>query len=122
MRKITHTPKDIAIRIDNQGESMEEFVTLEGQIKRIDSQILHLDGKVYGQLELICDVSGELYAKTLDYPLSLYVSDGIWDIQRQSKKLDSFEVIEFFDGFVDLRYILESEIESVRNDYHTKDT
>ena len=31
------------------------------------------------------------------------------------------QVVEYFDGFIDLHYILESEIESIRSDYHTKD-
>ncbi|WP_300451219.1 hypothetical protein [uncultured Helicobacter sp.] len=121
MRKISHSPKDIALTIDNEGETITEHITLEGQIKRIDSQMLSLEGKIRGQIELICDVSGELYIQELDYPLALYIADGIWNIQSQSKRLDSFEVIEFFDGFVDLTYILASEIETIRSDYHTKE-
>ena len=78
--------------------------------------MLSLEGKIRGQIELICDVSGELYIQELDYPLALYIADGIWNIQSQSKRLDSFEVIEFFDGFVDLTYILASEIESIRSE------
>ncbi len=121
MRKISHTPKPIALSIQSQGETITEHITLEGEIERIDSQMLRLRADICGELELICDVSGELYAKRLAYPLVLYISDGLWDMQSQSKRLDSFEVVEFFDGFVDLHYILESEIESIRSDYHTKD-
>lgn len=113
MRKISSAPKDIALNIDG--------VNLEGRIYRLDSQLLRLESRIYGELELICDNSGEEYLHKLDEPLVLYISDGIWDTQSQNKKLESFEVIEFFDGFVDLHYILESEIESIRSDYHTKD-
>ncbi len=121
MKKISHSPKDISISMNNQGDIFTEQVTLEGQIKRIDSQIFSLKARVYGQLELICDISGECYVENLDYPLVLYISDGIWDSQSQSKSLDDFDVVEFFDGFVNLSYILESEIESIRNDYHTRE-
>lgn len=121
MRKFSHTPKDIALSIDNEGEGITEHITLEGQIKRIDSKMLCLNAQVFGQIELVCDLSGELFEKHIDYPLVLYISDGIWDTQSQSKGFDSFEVIEFFDGFVDLGYILESEIASLKSDYHTKD-
>lgn len=120
MKKISSSPKDIALSIDNEGETITEYITLKGQIKRIDSQILQLNGNISGQLELVCDKSGEMYAETINYPLVLYISDGIWDSQSQSKRLDSFDVIEFFDGFIDLHYILESEITSIRSDYHTK--
>lgn len=120
MRKVSSSPKDIALSIDNEGETITEYITLKGQIKRIDSQILQLSGSISGQLELVCDNSGEMYAETINYPLVLYISDGIWDSQSQSKRLDSFDVIEFFDGFIDLHYILESEITSIRSDYHTK--
>ena len=120
MRKISSSPKDIALSIDNEGKTITEYITLKGQIKRIDSQILQLNGNISGQLELVCDNSGEMYAETINYPLVLYISDGIWDSQSQSKRLDSFDVIEFFDGFIDLHYILESEITSIRSVYHTK--
>lgn len=112
-RKIANVPKDIALEI--------EGIFLQGQLERIDSKIVRLKGKILGDIELICDNTGEEYIYHLDVPLVLYISDGIWDSQSQSRKLDSFEVIEFFDGFIDLHYILESEIESIRSDYHTKD-
>ena len=112
-RKIANTPKDIALEIDG--------ISLQGQLERIDSKIVCLRGKILGDIELICDNSGEEYTYLLT-PLVLYIADGIWDSQSQSRKLDSFEVIEFFDGFIDLHYILESEIESIRSDYHTKDS
>ena len=111
MRKISSYPKDFHLTY--------EEINLEGKIKRVSSQILYLEAKIYGDLELICDRSGETFIKTLDYPLVLYISDGIWDTQSQNEKLDSFEVVEFFDGFVDLGYILESEIQSIKADYHT---
>ncbi|CUU40718.1 hypothetical protein [Helicobacter typhlonius] len=121
MRKFSHTPKDIELTLNSEGELVAEHITLKGHIKRVDSKILYLDAKVFGEIELICDSSGETYVKEIDYPLVLYISDGIWDSQSQSKSFDSFEVIEFFDGFVDLHYILESEMTSLRSDYHTKD-
>lgn len=113
MKKCTPTPKDVALSIGN--------VHLQARLFRVDSQMLRLEGNISGELELTCDVSGEDYTQRLDYPLVLYIADGLWSMQSQSKKLDSFEVIEFFDGFVDLHYILESEIESIKSDYHTKD-
>lgn len=113
IKKISTEPKDIALERDG--------IIMEGKLYRLDSTLLKLESSLRGQIELICDRSGEAYMQALDMPLVLYISDGLWDMQSQSKKLDSFEVIEFFDGFVDLGYILESEITSIKSDYHIKD-
>ena len=112
-KKITAQPKEVSLEL--------EGVRLSGELYRLDSTMLCLKGKLSGEIWLVCDYSGEEFKERLDNPLVLYISDGFWDTQSQSKKLESFEVIEFFEGFVDLHYILESEIESLRSDYHVKE-
>lgn len=112
-KKITTQPKEVSLILDG--------VQLSGELYRLNATMLCLKGKLSGEITLVCDYSGEEFEERLDNPLVLYISDGFWDTQSQSKKLDSFEVIEFFDGFVDLHYILESEIESLRSDYHVKE-
>lgn len=68
MRKFSHTPKDIELTLNSEGELVAEHITLKGHIKRVDSKILYLDAKVFGEIELICDSSGETYVKEIDYP------------------------------------------------------
>jgi len=114
MKKITKQPKNVELCYEN--------VHLKAQLSRLDDRMLRLDGEIFGEIELICDISGEAYIKSLKQPLVLYISDGFWDAQSQSKKLQSFDVIEFFDGFIDLDYISQSEIEIIRSDYHIKDS
>lgn len=113
MRKITQTPKDFCISMDG--------VELKGQISRKASKVFQMDAVLEGSLELTCDMSGDLFIKSFEQPLVLYISDGIWDVQSQSSRLDDFDIIEFFDGFIDVEYILQSEIESIRMDYHIKE-
>ncbi|PAF43755.1 hypothetical protein [Helicobacter sp. 11S03491-1] len=113
MRKITQVPKSFCM--ENQG------LRLEGEIYRKSSNLFLMDAYLKGSLELICDRSGDAFIKNFDESLVLYISDGIWNIQNQRLKPDDFDVIEFFDGFIDMGYILESEIESIKADYHTKD-
>lgn len=110
-KKITLSPKSFSIE--------SEGLRLSGTLVRVDSQIFKLDGRLSGDLELICDRSGEEFMKHFDESLVLYISNGIWDTQSQSK-LDSLDVIEFFDGFIDVEYILQSEIDSIKMDYHIK--
>lgn len=110
-RKITSSPKTFSLESDG--------LELSGTLVRVDSQICKLDGRLNGELELVCDRSGEVFMKHFDESLVLYISDGLWDTQSQSK-LNSLDVIEFFDGFIDVEYILQSEIESIKMDYHIK--
>ncbi|MDO7252597.1 hypothetical protein Q5I06_01520 [Helicobacter sp. faydin-H76] len=113
MRKITQLPKTFSITSDG--------IELKGQIYRKTSKIFQMEAILKGSLELICDISGDLFVKFFEQPLVLYISDGIWDIQSQNSRLDDFDIIEFFDGFVDVEYILQSEIESIKMDYHIKE-
>lgn len=51
----------------------------------------------------------------------MHISDGLWDTQSQSLDFDNLDVIESFNGFIDLSEILRSEVESIRLDYHYTD-
>ncbi|PAF54088.1 hypothetical protein BKH42_02425 [Helicobacter sp. 13S00482-2] len=113
MRKITQLPKSFCIVSDG--------IELRGQIYKKASKIFQIDAVLKGSIEVICDLSGDFFTKNFEQPLVLYISDGLWDIQSQSSKLDDFDIIEFFDGFIDLDYILQSEIESIKMDYHIKE-
>lgn len=117
-RKIYSTPKSFSLEKDIQGD----IVKLSGEIQEARGQgqkgLFLLKGRLSGEITLVCDISGEEYQKKLDEELVLYISDGLWDAQSQS--LETFDVIEFFDGFIDLDFILQSEIESIKLDYHHK--
>lgn len=113
------TPKEFECLQNGADGKLENALKLSGSLVRLDSQIVKLEGTLRGDLELICARSGESFIKTFNEPLVLYISDGLWDTQSQSV-LDSFDVIEFFDGFIDVDFILYSEIESTKSDYHIK--
>ena len=93
---------------------------LSGEISAKSGNLFYLQARLAGDLKLVCDRSGEEFLQKIDEELVLYISDGMWDIQSQN--FETFDVIEFFDGFIDLDYILESEIESIQSDYHIKST
>ena len=82
-----------------------------------------------GEMQLICDKSGEEFMKNLNLHLTLFVKNGLWQDSRRESHImqDSSEssdenlaVIEVFDNFVDLDSLFWGEIESIKLDYHTK--
>ncbi len=111
-RKISNQPKHFVFE--------QEGMRLEGEVFRKFHKIYVLDALLSGSLLLICNQSGEEFFKQIEQKLVLYISDGLWDTQSQSK-LDSFDVIEFFDGFMDIKSIFQAEIELIKSDYHIKE-
>ena len=114
MRKITQVPKPFLLECNG--------LVLQGEIYREKQNIFRMEALLNGRLELICDHSGDIFLKDIHEPLVLRISDGVCNMQSQNFRLDDMDVIEFFDGFVDIEYILKSEIESIKSDYHIKDT
>lgn len=112
-KKIAATPKSFSLE--------SEGVVFSGEVSRISSKLFEIKARLGGEITLVCDLSGEEYQKALDESLVLYISNGVWDTQSQSDLMTDFDVIEFFDGFIDFEYILQSEINSIKMDYHIKE-
>ncbi|WRA09009.1 hypothetical protein KVM17_00955 [Helicobacter pylori] len=114
MRKIAfNAPKAFSLE--------HERVVLEGEVVRVGAKLFRLEARLKGELMLVCDTSGKEFKKSLDESLVLHISDGLWDTQSQSLDFDNLDVIESFNGFIDLSEILRSEVESIRLDYHYAD-
>ncbi|CBG39997.1 DUF177 domain-containing protein [Helicobacter mustelae] len=111
-RKITSQPKDYVF------ETLG--MHLECEIFRKFENLFCLKGILSGVVKLQCARSGEEFLKPIEQELVLYIADGIWDVQSQSK-LESFDVIEFFDGFIDIKAIISDEMELIKSDYHIKE-
>lgn len=109
-RKITKTPKNF--------ELVQDELKLTCTLFRVNDKIVRLDGKIHGKINLICDLSGDEFLKSIDENLTLYISDGMCNVQSQS---ENFDLIEIFDGQIDLDYIFSSEIELIKSDYHSKE-
>ncbi|WP_305862461.1 hypothetical protein [Helicobacter cholecystus] len=112
-KKITDTPKSFSLQ--SQG------VKLSGEVRRISAKLFEIKAHLEGEITLVCDRSAQEYQEPLNEVLVLYISNGVWDVQSQSDLIADFDVVEFFDGFIDFEYILESEIHSIQMDYHIKE-
>lgn len=109
-KKLTKEPKNF---------SFEAFgCKLEGKVWKIDFSLYGLEALLSGTVELICDRSGEAFSRELREEFALRISDGIYTPREDDEE---FDVIEFFDGFIDMESLLEGELESIRLGYHTKD-
>ena len=124
-RKIAPEPKNFAINLKDS----DFDIKIEGKICRQENGLVKLDSTMSGEMQLICDKSGEEFMKQLNLNLTLFVKNGLWqDLRRESHIMqDSSEssdenlaVIEVFDNFVDLDSLFLGEIESIKLDYHTK--
>lgn len=111
-QKITGQPKSFSLQ--------KEGLLFSGNIKRLSQNLYKITSSLEGKVLCVCDRSGEDFFKEIQEELTLHISNGIWDMQSQDKG-NGLDVIEFFDGFIDFEYILESEISSIQMQYHTKE-
>jgi len=87
-------------------------VKLEGTLQKSGYHQVTLDASLIGGFELDCDRCGNAYPYAMDSKLRLKLSDLV------SEDKDDLDIIEFLDGKIDLLYILESEITSIKSSYH----
>ncbi|PZT47596.1 hypothetical protein B6S12_08175 [Helicobacter valdiviensis] len=100
-------------------ENSKDVIKLEGFLSscEYDTRLLKFQARLSGQIELVCDMSGQEYLKDLDENLEFYLSDGIFCCETENFE----EIIECENGMIDFLEILRSELEMIRCDFHTKD-
>lgn len=104
-----------------RNNNFDETASLNGILSRTSSnKLVKLDSVFNACLLVTCSRSGEEFVKEINQNLFLYFSDGAWRNQR-SDAVNSIDVVEFFDGFIDFSSIIRSEVESIRLGYHIKD-
>lgn len=119
-RKIAFEPKNFALNLKDS----DFDIAIKGTILRTSDDLIKIDSHLSGEIQLICDRSGEEFMKDLDLHLVLFAKNGKWSKKKHESYSESDEnlaVIEIFDNFVDLDAIFLGEIESIKLDYHTKD-
>ena len=94
-------------------EVKADSLSMSGFLKPKSKSLIQLDATIDGKLELSCDRCGEAFDEALHETLTLLVSDGAYeDINND------FDIVECFDGFVNVDEILASEINLYKSDYH----
>ena len=103
--KVGHTQKSFELTIQN--------VNFKGSLVKRGYHRVGLEGSLDGVIDLICDRCGDEYQHSISSPLSLTLSDEVIETE------DDLDIIEFLDGVIDLDFILQSEIASIQNSYHS---
>ncbi|HHO42596.1 MAG TPA: hypothetical protein ENN12_04480 [Epsilonproteobacteria bacterium] len=102
--KIGSTPKQVTLEI--------ETVVLEASLVQKTREIVTLDGKIHGNLPIVCDRCGANFDLEVEQKLDLNLTNKV------SQNKDDLDIIEFLDGVIDIEYIIQSEINSLKSAYH----
>lgn len=102
---------------DTEFSINEDSVDFTGIFSKISSKIAKLDSTISGELNVECCKCGESFKKSIDEKLDLLLSDGIYKTENNEDNEERI-VIEVEDHFVDFEEILNSELESLKSDFH----
>jgi len=102
--KIKQNPVEI-----NYSEGTSSII---GTIERVNRNSVKLNSTFKASIKVICNRCGKGYIVDANYPLELLLSEGRYNSN------DEIDVVEFFDGKIDLKYLIESEIASIEEGYN----
>ncbi len=86
-----------------------------GEALKTSKTMVKCTGVMEGNLPHLCDRCAESFKLMVNEGIEVFASDGLYEDQEGEELLN---VIEFFDGSIDVDTILQSEIEAFKSDYH----
>ena len=104
-RKVPFTEKEFSTSLDS--------VNLEGTFCKISSLLIKVDAKLTGNTTVTCCRCGEEETISLDEKLDFLLSDGLYNDEHNEEL-----VIEVENNTIDFDDIIESEVSSIKSDYH----
>ncbi|EOA6026655.1 hypothetical protein ACX1QV_000532 [Campylobacter upsaliensis] len=90
-----------------------ENIVFEGNLSRINSQLVKIQAKMQGFVYRPCDRCGAGMELHIDEKLDLLASDGLY----KDSKNELSDTIEFFDSHINLLEIAMGELEAYLSDY-----
>jgi len=109
LRRVTKTPLDFDIKSNE--------ITFKGYLQYHGGKLILLKANLQGIILKDCDVCAEEFTMPLDEKIELFISDGMY----KDEDGINLDVIESFDGEVEIEELLHSEVELIRSDYHSCD-
>ena len=107
LRKVTSTPLDFVVKSND--------VTFKGYLEYYKGKLILLKANVSGPLLTQCDICANEIAMKVDENIEYFISDGLYEDDGGV----NLDVVESFDGSVDIEELLNSEIELIKSDYHS---
>ena len=104
-RKAPQTSKEFEIDYNS--------VKIEGTFCKISQSLVKVDAVLKGSTDIDCCRCGITEVIEVDEELHLLLSDGVY-----KKDESEYLVIEVENGLIDFNEIIESELNSIKSDYH----
>ena len=104
-RKVPQTTKELVVDYNS--------VKIEGTFCKISQSLVKVDAELKGSTDVDCCRCGATEMIEVDEKLHLLLSDGVY-----KKDESEYLVIEVENGLIDFNEIIESELNSIKSDYH----
>jgi uncharacterized metal-binding protein YceD (DUF177 family) len=95
-------------------EIVSDSVKFSGTFSKISQKLAKISAHINGTFTVECCKCGKEIELELDEEVDLLVSDGIYSSSEDEENI----VIEVEDHIIDFDDILNSELESLRSEYH----
>ncbi len=105
-RKVPFTPKEFTTELDS--------VKLEGTFCKMSPTLAKVEATLVGSTSVDCCRCGIEYTIDLNENLEFLLSNRVYEDESELENL----VIEIENDMIDFNEIIESEISSIRSDYH----
>ncbi len=92
-------------------------VKFSGSFSKISSKLAKIDGNLSGMYDVDCCKCGQSFQISLNENVNFVVSDGIYSSEND----EDFIVVEVDNHILDFEQILQSELESLKSEYHVCD-
>ncbi|QKF65982.1 hypothetical protein AVENP_0408 [Arcobacter venerupis] len=103
-------------QIEKELEYISNSVKIEGTFCRISQSLVKIDAVLKGSTEIDCCRCGKTEEIEVDEELHILLSDGIYKNDESE-----FLVIEVENNLIDFDEIIQSELNSIKSDYHMCD-
>jgi uncharacterized metal-binding protein YceD (DUF177 family) len=90
----------------------KDSTSIVGTLERVNRDSVKLISTFKTSVEVICNRCGKEYMVDANYPLELLLSEGRYNSNEE------IDVVEFFEGKIDLKYLADSEIASIEEGYN----
>ena len=94
-------------------ETESNGIKFSGNLVKKSANLVSCKGKMQGVIPYICDRCGDEFELNIDEEVDLFLSDGIFKDENQA----NLDIMEFFNGQIDIDEILQSELEAYKSDY-----
>ena len=88
-------------------------LTFEGTLRKYRPGVVLLEAAMHGSLETDCYRCGESFDIMPDEKVEFLIADGAYQGQDET-----YDVVEMYDGVIDLDEVFDSEVALIESDYH----